>query len=104
MERKLDALLASAEDDDETAFLEEALELLNFTEGADNMELFAVPWDATEVQEDEELEEFEEEDDDEYPNNEDFDDEEWLRYVDDDDDEADNDEYSFGEFDDDRFN
>lgn len=104
VERKLDALLASAEDDEETAFLEEALELLNFTEGADNMELFAVPWDATEVQEDEELEEFEEEDDEEYPSNEDFDDEEWLRYVDDDDDEADNDEYSFGEFDDDRFN
>ena len=106
VERKLDALLAAAEDDEESAFLEEAMEMLNFTEGGDEMELISVPWDQEEA---EELEEDGDEDDDfdddedEFSFDEDFDDEEWQRYVDDDDDLEDNDEYSFGEFDDDRF-
>ena len=106
VERKLDALLAAAEDDEEGAFLEEAMEMLNFTEGGDEMELISVPWDQEEAQE---LEEDGDEDDDfdddedEFSFDEDFDDEEWQRYVDDDDDLEDNDEYSFGEFDDDRF-
>lgn len=106
VERKLDALLATAEDDEESAFLEEAMEMLNFTEGGDEMELISVPWDQDEA---EELEEDGDEDDDfdddvdEFSFDEDFDDEEWQRYVDDDDDLEDNDEYSFGEFDDDRF-
>lgn len=106
VERKLDALLAAAEDDEESAFLEEAMEMLNFTEGGDEMELISVPWDQDEA---EELEEDGDEDDDfdddvdEFSFDEDFDDEEWQRYVDDDDDLEDNDEYSFGEFDDDRF-
>jgi len=106
VERKLDALLAAAEDDEESAFLEEAMEMLNFTEGGDEMELISVPWDQEEAQE---LEEDGDEDDDfdddedEFSFDEDFDDEEWQRYVDDDDDLEDNDEYSFGEFDDDRF-
>ncbi len=106
VERKLDALLAAAEDDEESAFLEEAMEMLNFTEGGDEMELISVPWDQDEA---EELEEDGDEDDDfdddvdEFSFDEDLDDEEWQRYVDDDDDLEDNDEYSFGEFDDDRF-
>lgn len=106
VERKLDALLAAAEDDEESAFLEEAMEMLNFTEGGDEMELISVPWDQEEA---EDLEEDGDEDDDfdddvdEFSFDEDFDDEEWQRYVDDDDDLEDNDEYSFGEFDDDRF-
>lgn len=106
VERKLDALLAAAEDDEESAFLEEAMEMLNFTEGGDEMELISVPWDQEEA---EDLEEDGDEDgdfdddEDEFSFDEDFDDEEWQRYVDDDDDLEDNDEYSFGEFDDDRF-
>ena len=103
VERKFDALLASAEDDEEAAFLEEAMEMLNFTEGSDDMELLSVPWDQTKVAEDDEENEFEE-DEDEFSFEEDFDDEEWQQYVADDDDLADDDEYSFGEFDDDRFN
>jgi HEAT repeat protein len=103
VERKFDALLASAEDDEEAAFLEEAMEMLNFTEGSDDMELLSVPWDQTKVAEEDEENEFEE-DEDEFSFEEDFDDEEWQQYVADDDDLADDDEYSFGEFDDDRFN
>lgn len=107
VERKLDALLAAAEDDDESAFLEEAMEMLNFTEGGDDMELISVPWQSGEVEEDEDDQDFEEDDDeDDYPSDEDFDEDEWQHYVDDDDDddEDDDDEYSLGEFDDDRFN
>lgn len=106
VERKLDALLAAAEDDEESAFLEEAMEMLNFTEGGDEMELISVPWDqeeAEELEEDGEEDDDFDEDEDEFSFDEDFDDEEWQRYVDDDDDLEDNDEYSFGEFDDDRF-
>jgi HEAT repeat protein len=103
VERKFDALLASAEDDEEAAFLEEAMEMLNFTEGSDDMELLSVPWDQTKVAEEDEENKFEE-DEDEFSFEEDFDDEEWQQYVADDDDLADDDEYSFGEFDDDRFN
>jgi len=106
VERKLDALLAAAEDDEEGAFLEEAMEMLNFTEGGDEMELISVPWDqeeAEELEEDGEEDDDFDEDEDEFSFDEDFDDEEWQRYVDDDDDLEDNDEYSFGEFDDDRF-
>ena len=103
VERKFDALLASAEDDEEAAFLEEAMEMLNFTEGSDDMELLSVPWDQSKVAEEDEENEFEE-DEDEFSFEEDFDDEEWQQYVADDDDLADDDEYSFGEFDDDRFN
>ena len=105
VERKLDALLASAEDDEEVAFLEEAMELLNFTEGGDDMELISVPWDQTEVEEEEEDDEDAEfdEDDDEASFDEDFDEEEWQHYIDDDDDLDDDDEFSLGEYDDDRF-
>ena len=103
VEKKLDALLDSAEDDDEKTFLEEAMEMLNFTEGSDDMELISVPWEGSEVEGDEVDEEFEDDDDD-FDDDEDFDEEEWERYVDDDDDESDSDDYSFGEYDDDRFN
>ncbi len=100
VEHKLDSLLAAAEDDEESAFLEEAIEMLNFTEGNEDMELIAVPLDASEAEEDEE-DEFEEDEDDLY--GEEFDDDEWEQYVDDDDDDIDDDDYSLGEFDDDRF-
>lgn len=106
VERKLDALLAAAEDDEESAFLEEAMEMLNFTEGGDEMELISVPWDheeAEDLEEDGDEDGDFDDDEDEFSFDEDFDDEEWQRYVDDDDDLEDNDEYSFGEFDDDRF-
>lgn len=98
VERKLDALLAAAKDDEESAFLDEAMELLNFTEGNEDMELIAVPWEQTEVEGDDDAE-----DEDESSFDEDFNDEEWQRYIADDDDLADDDEFSLGEYDDDRF-
>ncbi len=104
VERKLDALLAAAVDDEESAFLEEAMELLNFTDGNEDMELISVPWDQAEVEEDEDdLDDEFEEDEDEFSFDEDFDDEEWQHYIDDDDDLADDDEFSLGEYDNDRF-
>ena len=104
IERKFDALMAITEDEDEIAFLEEAMEMLNFTEGQGDMDLLSVPWEQHEEDDDDEDGVFEDEDDDDYFSDERFNDEEWLRYVDDDDEEDDNDKYSFGEFDDDRFN
>ena len=104
IERKFDALMAITEDEDEIAFLEEAMEMLNFTEGQGDMDLLSVPWEQHEEDDDDEDGVFEDEDDDDYFSDERFNDEEWLRYVDDDDEEDDNDKYSFGEFDGDRFN
>ena len=102
VEHKLDSLLAVEEDEDEIAFLEEAMELLNFTDGSEDMDILAVGWAQAELDEDEE-DHFEDEDDDEYSFEEDFDEEEWRLYVEDDDLEDDDDEYSLGEYDDDRF-
>lgn len=104
IERKFDALMAFTEDEDEIAFLEEAMEMLKFTEGQADLDLLSVPWDRLEERDRDEGDDFEDDDDDEdYFSGERFDDEEWLRYVDDDDEDEDNDKYSFGEFDDDRF-
>lgn len=105
VERKLEALLAAAEDDEEISFLEEALELLNFNESDGDLEMLSIPWEKNESDADEEDadEEFEE-DDEEYADRSDFNLEEWERYVSDDDDETDDDEYSLGDFDADRFN
>ncbi len=103
VERKLDALLAAAEDDEESAFLEEAMEMLNFNEGGDAMELISVPWDQAEVEEEDVEDDEFEEDEDDSSFDEDFDDEEWQRYVADDDDLDDDDDFSLGEYDDDRF-
>ena len=104
MERKLEALLSTAEDEEEVDVLEEALEMLNFIEGDEEMELFSVPWEkpALQTDEDDEDEDYPD-DDDEYDEREEYDDEEWLRYVDDDDDEDDDDEFSYSDFDEDRF-
>lgn len=104
VERKLEALLAAAEDDEEAEILEEALEILNFTEGGEEMELMSVSWDKTELHTDEDEEDDDyPDDDDEYEDSDAYDDDEWLRYVDDDDEEDDDDEFSYGEFDEDRF-
>lgn len=105
VERKLDALLASAEDEEEINFLEEALELLNFTDGDGSMEMISVPWEKGEVSGEEDLvldDEFED-DDDEYEDPDAFDREEWQRYVSDDDEDDDSDEFTYGDFDEDRF-
>jgi hypothetical protein len=104
VERKLEALLSTAEDEEEVDVLEEALEMLNFIEGDEEMELFSVPWEKTALQTDEDNEDEDyPDDDDEYDEREEYDDEEWLRYVDDDDDEDDDDEFSYSDFDEDRF-
>jgi len=105
VERKLEALLAAAEDEEEISFLEEALELLNFNESNGDLEMLSISWEKNESDADEEEadEEFEE-DDEEYADRSDFNLEEWERYVSDDDDEYDDDEYSLGDFDADRFN
>ncbi len=100
VERKLEALLAVAEDEEEIAFLEEALELLNFNDGDGSLEMMSLSWEEDETDLDED--EFEDEDE-EFADHSDFNIEEWERYVADDDDEYDDDEYSFGDFDADRF-
>jgi|LSQX01.3.fsa_nt_gb HEAT repeat protein len=108
VERKFENLLALEEDEEEISFLEEALEILNFTEGDKSLDLFSVPWEAEKISCD--LDDLEN-DDDEYEVDDDFedfretrfDDEEWQRYVADDDTDDEDDEYTFGDFDEDRF-
>ena len=101
VERKLEILMKNADNDEEAAFIDEAIELLNFTEGSDNFELFAVPDQEDGEQTDKEFD-FDDEDED-YLTDQDFDEEEWEVYVNDDDDEDDEDDYSVGDFDEDRF-
>lgn len=105
IQRKLENLMQKADDDEEAAFIDEALELLNFTEGSEELEMFAVPWQE-ESKDDlhhHEADEIEDEDDD-YLLDQDFDEEEWEVYVDDDDiEEDDEDDYTVGDFDEDRF-
>jgi len=100
VERKLESLMKNADSDEEAAFIDDAIELLNFTEGSENFELFAMPWQEGEDHQHEEIDL----DDEDYLDDQDFDEEEWEVYVDDDDNEDDEDDYSVGDFDEDRFN
>ncbi len=100
VERKLESLMKNADNDEEASFIDEALELLNFTEGSENFELFAMPWQEGEEQANKEIDL---DDDEDYLDDQDFDEEEWEVYVDDDDNEDDEDDYSVGDFDEDRF-
>lgn len=108
VERKFENLLALEEDEEEISFIEEALEMLNFTDGDNSLDLLSVPWEDQKISCD--LDELEDDDheyevDDEFEDfgENRFDDEEWLRYVADDDTEDEDDEYSFGDYDEDRF-
>lgn len=105
VERKLEALLASSEDEEEINFLEEALELLNFTNGGDGMDLFSLNPELGKPDAGEGYTRDTEsgDEDDEYLNRDDFNIEEWQRYISDDDDYEDTDEFSLGDFDEDRF-
>ena len=102
VERKLESLMKNADNDEEAAFIDDAIELLNFTEGSENFELFAMPYQEGENHQHKEFE-FDDDDED-YLDDQDFDEEEWEVYVDDDDLEDDEDDYSVGDFDEDRFN
>ena len=110
IEEKFEQLLAKTNNDDEANLLEEALDMLNFTNEVADFELMEVgfehkhdlhdedneevePWDADEGEEDEE---------DEYDELDDFDDEEWQRYVDEDGEDMDGsleDSYTLDDFD-----
>ena len=88
IEEKFERLLAMT-DDDEANLLEEALDKLNFTNEAANLDLMKIDFDHVHDSLDEDEDEIEpwdtdEDEDDEYEDLEDFDDEEWQRYVDDD--------------------
>lgn len=108
VERKFENLLALEEDEEEISFIEEALEMLNFTDGDNSLDLLSVPWEDQKISCD--LDKLEDDDheyevDDEFEDfgENRFDDEEWQRYVADDDTEDEDDEYSFGDYDEDRF-
>lgn len=103
VERKLNALLESSQDEDEAAFLEDALELLNFTEGESPMGLFSVNEDMGDLLSDDfDTELIAEGDEEDFLSRDEFD-EEWMRYVSDDDEGDDSDEFTYGDFDKDRF-
>jgi hypothetical protein len=93
IEEKFEQLLAKTDDDEEASLLEEALDMLNFTNENLDFELMEVDYDREHELhgEDNDSEEpwdiDDEDDDDEYEEMQDFDDDEWLRYVDDDEDD-----------------
>jgi len=89
IEEKFERLLATTDDDEEASLLEEALDMLNFTNEAANLDLMKIDFDHVHDSLDEDEDEIEpwdtdEDEDDEYEDLEDLDDEEWQRYVDDD--------------------
>ena len=89
IEEKFERLLAMTDDDEEANLLEEALDMLNFTNEVANLDLMKIDFDHVHDSLDEDEDEIEpwdtdEDEDDEYEDLEDFDDEEWQRYVDDD--------------------
>lgn len=94
IEEKFEQLLAKTDDDEEANLLEEALEMLHFTNEIADFELMEVDIDHRHelLDEDDEVETWEDDDDDEdnegdeYDDVDDFDDEEWQRYVDEDED------------------
>lgn len=103
VERKLNALLESSQDEDEAAFLEDALELLNFTEGESPKGLFSVNEDMGDLLSDDfDTELIAEGDEEDFLSRDEFD-EEWMRYVSDDDEGDDSDEFTYGDFEKDRF-
>ena len=90
IEEKFEQLLAKTDDDEEASLLEEALDMLNFTNEAIDFELMEVDFKHEHDlnDEDEDIADvWEDDEDDEYEDREDFNDEEWLRYVDDDEDD-----------------
>jgi len=91
IEEKFEQLLAKSDDDDEANLLEEALDMLNFTNDVADFELMAVDYNHKQDSHDEDDEQFEtwdtdEDEEDEFEDLEEFDDEEWQRYVDEDED------------------
>ena len=89
IEEKFEQLLARTDDDEEASLLEEALDMLNFTNEILDFELMEVDYDREHElhDEDDETEDIWEDEEDEYEEHDDFDDEEWLRYVDEDEDD-----------------
>ena len=80
IEDKFEQLLAKTDDDEEATLLEEALDMLNFTNEIADFELMEV-----DLEHDHDL--HDEDEDDEYEEMEGFDDEAWQRYVDDEEDD-----------------
>ena len=93
IEEKFEQLLAKTDDDDEATLLEEALDMLNFTNEIADFELMEVGYDHDHDShgEDDGTEDIweDDEDEDEYEDFEDFGDEEWQRYVDEDNEDLD---------------
>jgi HEAT repeat protein len=90
IEEKFDQLLAKTDDDEEAKLLEEALEMLNFTNESIDFELMEVDYEHEHDLDDEDegsADIWEDDEDDGYDERDDFDDEEWLRYVDEDEDD-----------------
>jgi len=90
IEEKFEQLIAKTVDDEEAKLLEEALEMLNFTNESIDFELMEVDYahehDLNDEDEDS-ADIWEDDEDDGYDERDDFVDEEWLRYVDEDEDD-----------------
>ncbi len=93
IEEKFEQLLAKTDDDDEANLLEEALDMLNFTNDSTDFELMEVDVDHKHdsLDEDDENEPWDtdEDEEDEYEDLEGFDPEEWQQYVDQDEEDLD---------------
>ena len=90
IEEKFEQLLAKTDDEEEAQLLEEAMDMLNFTNEAIDFELLEVDYEHEHDLDDEDEDAadiWEDDEDDGYDERDDYDDEEWLRYVDEDEDD-----------------
>lgn len=90
IEEKFKQLLAKTDDEEEAQLLEEAMDMLNFTNEAIDFELLEVDYEHEHDLDDEDEDAadiWEDDEDDGYDERDDYDDEEWLRYVDEDEDD-----------------
>ena len=111
IEEKFEAMLAKTDDDEEYNLLEEALDMLHFTNETADFEMMEVGISHGHASHDEDEEESElwdtidDDDEDDFDDLDDFDEEEWQRYVDEDEEDLDGsleDSYTLDDDDDDE--
>lgn len=87
VEEKFEQLLAKTDNEEEASLLEEALDMLNFTNDSTDFELMEVDYHHQHLDPDDDEDAYWDEEEDDYADLDELDDDEWQRYVDEDEDE-----------------
>ena len=81
VEEKFEQLLAKTDNEEEASLLEEALDMLNFTNESTDFELMEVDYQQQHLDSDDEEDAYWDEEDDDFADLDELDDDEWQRYV-----------------------